>query len=131
MFTGIVQQQAKILGKDGGRFTIENPFREELKLGQSIAHDGACMTIESFDKDSYTFFTMEESLEKTNFATKDVGDTFNIECCLRLGDRIDGHFVTGHIDTVGKVSLLERKKDNSLIVGIEFEPSFSKYIIEK
>ena len=58
------------------------------------------MTIESFKDDSYTFFVMEESLKKTNFSQKNIGDSFNVERCLQVGDRIDGHFVSGHIDTI-------------------------------
>lgn len=67
MFSGIIEKQAKILSIDSGRFTVENHFSKDLQVGQSIAHDGACMTLESFQEESYTFFTMEESLKKTNF----------------------------------------------------------------
>ena len=67
MFTGIIEQKGEIIGIHDGRFTVKNIFPGEISLGQSIAHDGACMTIESFDDESYTFFVMEESLSKTNF----------------------------------------------------------------
>lgn len=100
MFSGIIEQKAKILQIESGRFTVENTFQGSLSIGQSIAHDGACMTIESFKDDSYTFFVMEESLKKTNFSQKNIGDSFNVERCLQVGDRIDGHFVSGHIDTI-------------------------------
>ena len=72
MFTGIIETKSEILSREGGRFTLKNPFPGELKLGQSIAHDGACMTIESFNDTSYTIFMMEESLKKTHFFDKNV-----------------------------------------------------------
>jgi riboflavin synthase len=80
---------------------VENKFLEtELKLGQSIAHDGACMTLTDITTAYYEFFMMQESLDVTSFGTKNSGDRVNVERCLRLGDRIDGHIVSGHIDTV-------------------------------
>lgn len=90
MFSGIIEKKAKILEKNGGRFRVENIFEEgELTVGQSIAHDGACMTLTSIEKDAYEFFVMEESLNVTNFREKQVGDFFNIERSLRVGDRLD------------------------------------------
>lgn len=131
MFSGIIEKQAKILDKKWWKFVIENHFWEELKLWQSIAHDWACMTIESYDTNSYTVFVMEESLEKTNFGTKNIGDSFNIERCLQVGDRIDGHFVSWHIDTTGVVEHLEYKEDGSLIIKIWFDSNNSHFIIDK
>jgi len=131
MFSWIIEKKAKILHKEWGRFTIENLFWDELKLGQSIAHDGACMTIESLQDDSYTFFMMEESLNKTNFWNKKIGDSFNIERCIQVWDRIDGHFVSWHIDTTWEVTTLEKVDDGSLILGISFPESFWKYVIDK
>lgn len=131
MFTGIIETKTEILAREGGRFTLKNPFPWELKLWQSIAHDGACMTLENIKEDSYTFFMMEESLKKTHFWEKNIWDTVNIERCLRVWDRLDGHYVSGHIDTVGEVTFLEKKWDKSLIVWISFDPLFSNLVIEK
>jgi riboflavin synthase len=73
MFSGIIEHQGKILKREGGLFRVENKFPEsELKLGQSIAHDGACMTITKYEKSYYEFFMMEESLRVTHFHTKKV-----------------------------------------------------------
>gem|GEM_PF-4153325 len=66
MFSGIIENKARIIAIDNGRFTIENSFDEALNLGQSIAHDGACMTLESFDDHQYSFFAMQESFDRTN-----------------------------------------------------------------
>ncbi len=131
MFTGIIEKKASIISCHQWEFIIENHFWMNLKIWQSIAHDGACMTIEDFDKKHYKIFVMEESLKKTNFWEKKVWDYFNIERCLKSWERIDGHFVSGHIDSVWEVVFLERKKDNSLIVWISFPEKFSNYTIEK
>jgi riboflavin synthase len=131
MFSWIIEHKAKILTRDGWRFTIENTFTEELTLGQSIAHDWACMTLTGWNSDSYEFFVMEESLMVTNFWTKKVWDFFNVERSLKLGDRIDGHMVTGHIDIVGKVLKTEKKEDNSLILTVSFDKKFSSNIVKK
>lgn len=131
MFTGIILGKAKILHIQNGKYTIQNILPEEISIGQSIAHDGACMTIESIEKDSYTFFVMEESLHKTNFWKKSVGDVFNIELCVKANDRIDGHFVSGHIDCVGIISEKTFQEDTSLLLWVSFDPVFSKYTIQK
>ncbi len=131
MFSGIIEHQAQILVRKGGLFRIENRFTERLEEGQSIAHDGACMTLTKITPDYYEFFTMQESLSVTNFASKKIGDSFNIERCLQIGDRIDGHFVSGHIDTVWKVILLERRSDHSLILGVSYDPKYDRLVIQK
>jgi len=131
MFTGIIEKKAKILAIIWWKFTIENTFPWELKLGQSIAHDGACMSIDYLSWESYSFFMMQESLNKTNFWDKKVWDFFNIERCLKLHDRIDGHFVSGHIDTTGEVTILEKVNDWSLIIWVSFDNNFSNLTISK
>ena len=131
MFTWIIEKKSKILKIEWSQFTVENYFWNELQVGQSIAHDGACMTLESIKESEYTFFVMEESFKKLNFHTKYTWEYFNIERCLRANDRIDGHFVSGHIDTSGEVSLLEEKADHSLILWISFSKEWSKYTIAK
>ncbi len=132
MFSGIIEKKAKILEKNGGRFRVENIFEEgELTVGQSIAHDGACMTLTSIEKDAYEFFVMEESLNVTNFREKQVGDFFNIERSLRVGDRLDWHIVSGHVDTVGTVKKLEKNSDGSLLLRVAFDPKYDIYTIQK
>ena len=131
MFSGIIEKKAQILSRDGGRFTIKNHFWNDLQIGQSIAHDGACMTIESFDTDTYTFFAMEESLNLTNFWEKNTWDSFNVERCLKVWDRIDGHFVSGHIDSIGKIKNLTKNPDGALIVDISYDISYSDLVVHK
>ncbi len=131
MFSGIIETLAPILAVDGSKFTVANTLWDDLHVWQSIAHDGACMTIESIDDDSYSFFVMQESFNTTNFATKSAWDSFNVERCVRVWDRIDGHFVSGHIDTTGTVLEVVSQDDDSLIVSIEFDLRFSRYTIPK
>lgn len=131
MFTGIIEQKAKILEHKWWKFVIENKFPWDLKLGQSIAHDGACMTVDSITEKSYSFFMMQESLDKTNFWNKKVWDSFNLERCLKAHDRIDGHFVSWHIDTTWEVTHLETRDDNSLIIWVNFDKNFSNLTISK
>ena len=131
MFSGIIEHTAKIVDIHDGTFTIENTFWEILTEGQSVAHDGACMTITRCDEKTYDFFVMHESLDVTHFSSKKAGDTFNIERSLRVGDRIDGHFVSGHIDTMGIVGNIELIPDGSKIVEVEFETQYNTYIIRK
>lgn len=131
MFSGIVEKKSKIIEIDNWRFTVENTFHDTIKIGQSIAHDGACMTIESIDIHTYTFFCMEESFKKTNFLKKITGDFFNVERSLQVWYRIDGHFVSGHIDTTGKIQNIETHEDSSLTIEVVFSKDFSKFVIEK
>ena len=131
MFSGIIEQKAKIIDIQKGVFTIENTFHEIPTIGQSIAHDGACKTIIGADTEKYSFFAMEESLKITNFWTKKIGDFFNVERSLKVGDRIDGHFVTGHVDTIGKVSEIIINNDHSKLVTVHFDPKFHDFIIQK
>lgn len=117
---------------DQGNFVVENNFHDEpLTIGQSIAHDGACMTITRISPDSYTFFAMIESLSRTNLGSKKTGDQFNIERCIRAETRIDGHFVTGHVDTVGMVGAIDENGDDSYLVRVEFDPQYRNLIVEK
>lgn len=131
MFTWIIEKKAKILERNCGRFIMENVFPWELKLWQSIAHDWACMSIDTIQENSYSFFMMEESLKKTNFWDKNPWDYFNIERCMRASDRVDWHFVSWHIDTTWNISKLEKIHDGSLIIWVSFYENFSHLTITK
>jgi riboflavin synthase len=131
MFSGIIEHTAKILYKKDGLFRLENTFWSDIKIGQSIAHDGACMTLTHIDTDWYEFFMMEESLKKTHFEKKKIGDLINVERCIALGERLDGHIVTGHIDTVWVIKNLVKQADNSLIITCSYPEKFDHLIIEK
>ena len=131
MFSWIIEKKSRILEINDWNFVVENNFSEPLQIGQSIAHDWACMTITSFDLEKYSFFAMQETLNLTNFNTKKPWDFFNVERCIKLWDRLDWHMVSWHIDTVWEVSELVKNSDGSLWVYINYDKNFSKYIITK
>ena len=131
MFTGIIEKKSEILEITEGRFQVENHFWDDLNIWQSIAHDWACMTLESFDDKKYTFFVMQESMDKTNLWEKKSGDFFNIERCLQVWARIDGHFVSGHVDCTWKLINIKEMHDNSIILTFSYPLEFRKNIIDK
>lgn len=131
MFSWIIEHQAHIIARDGWHFIVANTFKDTLIIGQSIAHDGACMTLTEITPETYSFFVMEESLRVTNFGHKQKGDTFNVERSLKLWDRIDGHMVSGHIDTLWNVIQTEKKTDGSLILSVSFDKKYNTLIIRK
>lgn len=131
MFSWIITHTVQLVSKEWWTLTVTNPFWMDLTIGQSIAHDGACMTVTAFDKDTYSFFAMEESLNKTTLWHKAIGEQFNVERCLQLWDRVDGHFVSGHIDTLWSVKALQPGEDGSLHLTVSYDPSFSDYVIYK
>jgi riboflavin synthase len=89
------------------------------------------MTITSFDKDKYSFFTMEESLKITNFAQKKQWDFFNVEQSLRLNDAVNWHMVTWHVDTLWEVTNIITNSDKSIEIFISFDSKYKNYIIDK
>ncbi len=131
MFTGIIEHKAKILDRQWGLFRVENTFDDILQIGQSIAHDWACMTLTNITPEFYEFFVMKESLWVTNFSEKQKWDFFNVERSMKLSDRIDGHIVSGHVDAVWKVILKEMQGDGSCLLGFEYPNDFDPFIIRK
>lgn len=105
MFTGIIESlgEVKSISKDLGNITFEinSTFTEELKIDQSISHNGICLTIIHLNSVSYKVTAIRETLIKTNLQFLNVGDKINLERCLRINDRFDGHIVQGHVDQVG------------------------------
>jgi riboflavin synthase len=111
MFSGIIEALGTVVAlKDEGtnrHFTIVSPFTEELRIDQSVAHNGVCLTVVAIDGDRYTVTAVDETLRRTNLGAWKVGDQVNLERCLRLGDRLDGHMVQGHVDTTAECVLAE------------------------
>ena len=131
MFSWIIQAKSKIISADKWNFVVENNFTEPLEIWESIAHDGTCMTITSFDTERYSFFVMEESLKLTNFLQKKPWNFFNVERSLKLNDAVNGHFVTGHIDTIWDVTEIIKNWDGSIEIFIRFPDKFKNNIIDK
>lgn len=102
MFTGIIEATGKIVSikKDGSNihFTIECPFTSELKIDQSVAHDGVCLTIVAIEGNHYTVTAIDETLKRTNLREWTEGSVVNLERCMKAYGRFDGHIVQGHVD---------------------------------
>ena len=105
MFTGIIETLARVerIEKEGTNvhFTFSCNFTNELKIDQSVAHNGTCLTVIAIEGSNYTLTAIEEALIRTNLGLLQVGDVVNLERCTKVGSRLDGHIVQGHVDTVG------------------------------
>lgn len=108
MFTGIIETMGKVksVAKNDTNltFSMETPFLSEIKIDQSIAHNGVCLTVDGIFDGYYTVTAVKETLEKTNLGSLQTGDWVNLERCLKVGDRLDGHIVQGHVDTTARVT---------------------------
>ena len=104
MFTGIVEELGTVHARDGGRFTFAaKTVLEDLKLGDSVAVNGCCLTVVDIGAGSWQADAVEETLSKTNLADLQPGDPVNLERPVRLADRLGGHLVQGHVDAVGEL----------------------------
>lgn len=134
MFSGIVETLGEItsLKKELNNLhiTVKSNFTNELKIDQSIAHNGACLTVIDIKKDEYTVTAIDETLQKTNLHHLKTGDLINLERCLKLGDRLDGHMVQGHVDQTGICkSVVENK--GSWTFTFEYDLSQKNITVEK
>ena len=127
MFTGIVESLGEItkIESEGNNlhFTLQCPFANELKIDQSLAHDGVCLTVVKCDSSSYTVTAIQETIERSSLGDWAVGKKVNLERCLRLGDRLDGHMVQGHVDTTGTL-VSNESRDGSYL--LKFEHAYSQ-----
>lgn len=106
MFTGIIESMAKVeaIHKEGSNvhFTFSCSFTSELKIDQSVAHNGCCLTVVDIQGDQYTITAIDETMIRTNLGELRVGNFVNVERCMQVGGRLDGHIVQGHVDTVAE-----------------------------
>lgn len=135
MFTGIVEGVGKLIKAEKEQSNlhlwIEADFCDELKIDQSVAHNGVCLTVVDFKDGLYKVTAIEETLQKTNFNTLKNGDLINLERCLQFNGRIDGHIVQGHVDQTGKVVSIENQ-NGSFFVTVEYdEASSGNVTVEK
>ena len=134
MFTGIVETQGiikKIIEKGTNKiFWIKSPISSKLKPDQSVAHDGVCLTIEEIKGSRYRVTAIAETLSKTSMGEWQEGSTINLERCLKVNDRLDGHFVQGHVDTIA-ICTDKKEKNGSWEFSFQFPLQFGEQIIEK
>lgn len=133
MFTGIIEEVAKVkeIITEGSnlRIVVSSTLSTELKVDQSVAHNGVCLTIEKINGENYEVVAVKETLEVSNLAKVKEGDLMNIERCMQMNGRLDGHIVQGHVDDVAKVKQI-KQEDGSWLFTFELNKP-SKLIVEK
>jgi riboflavin synthase len=134
MFTGIVEGQSEVLKIESNgsnkTFHFKSDIAAELKVDQSVCHNGVCLTIEKVSGSSYSVTAIEETLIKSNIGSLKIGDKVNLERCLKSDGRFDGHIVQGHVDQVGQLQSIENK-DGSFILSFSYDPSSNNITVEK
>lgn len=134
MFTGIVENLGTVKNiqadKSNVHFTFACTFTSELKIDQSLAHNGVCLTVVAINGNEYTVTAIDETLQKTNLGKLKVGDVVNLERCLKLGDRLDGHLVQGHVDQTG-ICTQVLEQDGSWQFYFEYDKSQGNLTVNK
>lgn len=134
MFTGIVEATGCVrnMRKEGSNvhFEIEAPFLSELKIDQSVAHNGTCLTVVALTDETYTVTAIDETLQKTNLGNLAIGSEVNLERCMILGGRLDGHIVQGHVDQTGICTAVE-DMNGSWEFSFEYDTSFGHVTVSK
>jgi riboflavin synthase len=134
MFTGIIETMATVANivRDGSNvhFIIDSPITAELKIDQSVAHNGVCLTVVEITGSEYKVTAIDETLAKTNLGTWKTGDKVNIERALKVGDRLDGHFVQGHVD-VTATCIDKQTLEGSWVFRFRFPQAYAALVIEK
>ena len=134
MFTGIIEASGKVIDlqqESGNRhFTIQSAISHELRVDQSVSHNGVCLTVVHVDADTHTVTAIDETLKRSNLGALHIGDQINLERCMQMNGRLDGHIVQGHVDTTAQLKQLE-ESEGSWLLTFGFDPQFSKYIVDK
>jgi riboflavin synthase len=134
MFTGIIETPGVvtdlIINGSNRTFWIESSLSAEFKVDQSVSHSGVCLTVEEIKGSQHRVTAIDETLQKTNLKNWNTGTFVNIERCLPLNGRLDGHFVQGHVDTTG-ICLKRKEKEGSWEFEFGFPGKFAELIIEK
>jgi len=134
MFTGIIESTGIIKEiitiSSNKSFWIESPISHEFKTDQSVNHNGACLTIEEVQGNRHRVTAIEETLKKTNLEQWKIGELVNLERCLKMYSRLDGHLVQGHVDTTA-ICIKRKEKTGSIEFTIRFPKKFADLLVEK
>ena len=134
MFTGIIETLGRVVkiqnDKGNTHFTIQTDITNELKVDQSVAHNGVCLTVVEITEDTYVVTAIKETLDKTNLGTLSENDLVNIERAMKLGDRLDGHIVQGHVDQTAVCTQVS-ENDGSWFYTFEYSAEANNITIEK
>jgi riboflavin synthase len=128
VFTGIIEDLGIVqkIEQEGSNmhFWISSSFTEGLKIDQSVAHNGVCLTVVEIANEKYKVTAIDETLKKTNLGSLEVGKKVNLERCMRLNERLDGHIVQGHVDQTAQLISIENQ-DGSYILTFQYDEAFS------
>ena len=134
MFTGIIEDLGVVesLEREATNLHIKirSSLAKELKIDQSVSHNGVCLTVVSCNNSSFTVTAIKETLNKTNLSKINTSQLINLERGIKLGDRLDGHMVQGHVDQIGNCVGIE-SQEGSWLYDFEYDPSFGNLTIEK
>jgi riboflavin synthase len=129
MFTGLVEQMGEVRSA-GTRLAVTTPLAAELQRGDSIAVNGVCLTAVDITPESFEADVMEETLDRSSLGRLKQGDRVNLELPLRVGDRLGGHFVQGHVDSTGAIEAVD-DRDHSRVVRVAAPAEVLRYVVEK
>ncbi len=133
MFTGLIEQVGKVKSlrvfSSNAKLEVFCSF-DDVRIGDSVAVNGACLTVVDISRDTLSFDVSRETLSRTNLKFLKGGDKVNLERALRPTDRLGGHIVQGHVDTMGKIDKLKRVGEHHLLV-VRFPPQYTPYVVEK
>ena len=134
MFTGIIETLGRVTNVkhdlENLHLTIESTITNELKIDQSVAHNGVCLTVVSINGNCYTVTAIKETIDKTNIGNLKISDIVNLERAMKLGDRLDGHIVQGHVDQVAECTSIEETQ-GSWLFSFKYDGSLNNITIEK
>lgn len=134
MFTGIVEEVGEIveITKEQGNLNVQvaAAMTSELKIDQSVAHNGVCLTVVAINDGSYRVTAIQETLEKSNLGDLSIGDSVNLERGMKLGARLDGHIVQGHVDQTAEC-IAKKEENGSWVFTFKYDPSLGNITIEK
>ncbi len=134
MFTGIIESVGKVVHIETSgtnlTFTFKSQLASELKVDQSLSHNGVCLTVTETGSTHYKVTAIQETLSKTNLGKLKLGDEVNLERCMQLNGRFDGHIVQGHVDQTGICTAIS-EQDGSWLFDFEYDPAMGNFTVEK
>jgi riboflavin synthase len=134
MFTGIIEEVGEVVmlkqDKENMHITVKSNFCSELRIDQSLAHNGVCLTVVDLNENNYTVTAIQETIDKSNIGDLKIEDKINLERAMLLGDRLDGHIVQGHVDQVAKCTDI-KELEGSWFFTFEYDEKLQNLTIEK
>ena len=134
MFTGIIEDLGIVTHlekeQDNLHLTVQSNITQELKIDQSVAHNGICLTVVKVSGDTYTVTAIKETIDKTTIGDLQIGDAINLERAMKLGERLDGHIVQGHVDQIGICKQI-KEANGSWVFSFDYDEHLGNVTIEK